>query len=59
MMRLPMEEQLKHYSNKLAYEIDLSDLMAALENGENVVVIDARSSEAYATGHNLRFAKRR
>jgi enamine deaminase RidA (YjgF/YER057c/UK114 family) len=46
-----MEEQLKHYSNKLAYEIDSWDLKMALENGENVVVIDARSSQAYATGH--------
>ena len=46
-----MEEQLKHYSNKLAYEIDSSDLMAALENGESVVVVDARSSQAYAAGH--------
>ena len=48
-----MEEQLKHYSNKPAYEIDSSDLMAALENGESVVVVDARSPQAYAAGHIL------
>jgi len=42
-----MDEQLKHYSNKLAYEIDSWDLKVALEGGENVIVIDARSTQAY------------
>lgn len=46
-----MEEQLAHYSNKLAYEIDSWDLKIALERGDNVTVIDARSAEAYATEH--------
>lgn len=46
-----MEEQLKHYSNKLAYEIDSWDLKVALERGDNFIVIDARSPEAYATEH--------
>lgn len=46
-----MEDQLKHYSNKLAYETDSWDLKVALERRENVVVIDARSAEAYVTGH--------
>ena len=46
-----MENQLKHYSNKLAFETDSWDLKAVLERHENVVVIDARSPEAYATGH--------
>jgi rhodanese-related sulfurtransferase len=46
-----MDEQLKHYADKLAYEIDSWDLKVARENGENVVVIDARSPEAYAAGH--------
>lgn len=46
-----MEEQFKHYSNKLAYEIDSWDLKVALERGDNVTVIDARSLEAYTTEH--------
>lgn len=46
-----MEEQLQHYANKLAYEIDSWDLKVALEQGENIVVVDARSPEAYAREH--------
>ena len=33
------------------YEIDSWDLKVALENGENVIVIDARSSQASAAEH--------
>lgn len=43
--------QLQHYANKLQYEIDAWDLKVALERGDNVVVIDARSPDAYATEH--------
>lgn len=46
-----MEEQLKHYSDKLAYEIDAWDLKVALESKENIIVIDARSPQAYAAEH--------
>ena len=46
-----MEEQLKHYADKLAYEIDAWDLKVAIEAGEKIVVIDARSPQAYALGH--------
>ena len=46
-----MEEQLKHYSNKLAYEIDSWDLKVALDRGEDLTVIDARSPETYAVEH--------
>ena len=46
-----MSAQLKHYEDKLAFEIDSWDLKAALELGENVVVIDARSLEAYRKEH--------
>jgi rhodanese-related sulfurtransferase len=42
-----MDEQLKHYENKLAFETDSWDLKVALESGERVIVIDARSPEAY------------
>lgn len=46
-----MEEQLRHYADKLAYEIDSWDLRVALDQGEAVIVIDARSPQAYAAGH--------
>lgn len=46
-----MDEQLKHYAAKLAYEIDSWDLQVARENGEKVIVIDTRSAQAYAAEH--------
>lgn len=46
-----MEEQLHYYMEKLAYEIDSSDLQAALNAGENILVIDARSTVAYQADH--------
>ena len=46
-----MEDQLKHYADKLAYEIDSWDLKVALDAGDNVIVIDTRSPEAYASEH--------
>lgn len=46
-----MDAQLKHYADKLAYETDSWDLKVALEAGERLIVIDARSPQAYATGH--------
>jgi rhodanese-related sulfurtransferase len=46
-----MDEQLKHYEGKLAFETDSWDLNAALESGENIIVIDARSPEAYQKAH--------
>ena len=46
-----MEEQLKHYADKLAYEIDSWDLKVALERGDNLTLIDARSPAAYAIEH--------
>lgn len=46
-----MDDQLKHYSDKLAYEIDSWDLKVALESGEHIVVIDARSPEAFQREH--------
>ncbi len=44
-------DQLRHYSNKLTYEIDSWDLKVALERGENLLVIDTRSPQAFATEH--------
>jgi hypothetical protein len=36
--------QFKHYSDKLAFEIDSWDLKAALEGGESITIVDARSA---------------
>lgn len=46
-----MHEQIKHYEDKLKYEMDPSDLRAALDAGEAVVVVDARRPEAFAREH--------
>lgn len=46
-----MDEQLKHYLNKLTYEIDSWDLKAALDAGETITVVDARSPEAFRREH--------
>ena len=46
-----MEEQLNHYLNKLTYEADSWDLKLMLAAKENVIVIDARSAQAYAAEH--------
>lgn len=42
-----MQEQLKHYLDKLAYEMDPSDLFYAIENGESFVAIDTRQPFGY------------
>lgn len=46
-----MDDQLKHYSDKLAHEIDAWDLQEALGAGERVMVVDTRSPEAYGREH--------
>ncbi len=46
-----MEEQLKHYEDKLAYETDSWDLKEALDAGENIVVIDARPPGVFEAEH--------
>ena len=38
-----VKDQIQHYEDKLKYETDSWDLNEAIQNGENVVVIDARS----------------
>lgn len=47
----PMDEQIKHYQSKLAFETDSWDLKGVLESGEAVLVIDTRSPEAYHKEH--------
>lgn len=46
-----MEAQIKHYENKLAFEMDPSDLFDALNNGEKIVVIDARKAFGFEAEH--------
>lgn len=46
-----MDEQIRHYQNKLAFETDAWDLQVALDAGDKVIVIDARSPEAYRREH--------
>lgn len=46
-----MEAQIKHYENKLAFEMDSSDLFDALNNGENVIVVDARKAFGFEADH--------
>ena len=46
-----LDAQQSHYANKLAYEIDSWDLSVAVAAGENIVVLDARSPEAFAREH--------
>ena len=46
-----MKDHIQHYEDKLRYETDSWDLNEAIQNGENIVVIDARSPEAFAEGH--------
>lgn len=42
-----MQEQIKFYENKLRYEMDPSDLFEALENNEDIVVVDTRQFFGY------------
>ena len=46
-----MEDQIKFYENKLAFEMDPSDLFEALNNGEKVIAIDARKSFGFEAEH--------
>ncbi len=46
-----MNDQLQHYQAKLNYEIDAWDLKEAIDAGEKVTLVDARSPEVYAHEH--------
>jgi len=46
-----MNAQIKHYEDKLSYEMDPSDLFAALSDGENVIALDARKPFGYEAEH--------
>lgn len=45
------EQQIKHYQDKLAYEIDSWDAHQAHLNGEKIIILDVRSPEAYSKEH--------
>lgn len=45
-----MIDRAEYYAAKLAYETDASDVHAALKAGDEIVVIDVRSDEAWAQG---------
>ncbi|MEU3955035.1 rhodanese-like domain-containing protein [Streptomyces achromogenes] len=44
-------DQLAYYQAKLAYEMDSADLQAALADGQDLVVVDGRGTEAYEAEH--------
>ena len=46
-----MNDQLKHYTDKLEFETDSWDLQTALDKGEKIIVIDARSTQSYQREH--------
>lgn len=46
-----MDKQIKHYEDKLSYEMDSWDLYESMNNKQAIVVIDARSAEAYNIRH--------
>lgn len=46
-----MDAQIKHYENKLAFEMDPSDLFEALKNGEKVIALDARKAFGFEAEH--------
>ena len=44
-------DQIEFYEAKLSFETDSWDLFEAIKSGESVVVVDARSEDAYKTEH--------
>lgn len=46
-----MMERTLYFKTKLEYEIDSADLMDAIKNGDNIIIIDARSKEIYSKEH--------
>lgn len=46
-----MEKQINYYSAKLAYEMDPSDLYTSLEEGQEIIVIDARKPSGFEAEH--------
>ncbi len=45
------DETLAYYQRKLTHETDASDTYAALKAGEDIIVVDVRSDDAWRQGH--------
>jgi rhodanese-related sulfurtransferase len=48
---MKMDAQIKHYENKLSFEMDPSDLFDALNKEEKVIPLDARKTFCYQDEH--------
>jgi len=46
-----MNAQINYYENKLKFEIDPADLFVAMNNGEKVLAVDARSTTSFDAEH--------
>ena len=46
-----MNEQISYYRRKLEFEIDSWDLYEAINRGDEITVIDARSAESFKNEH--------
>ena len=46
-----MNEQIKHYQDKLKYEMDPSDLFAEFEKGDAYIALDTRQSFGFEQEH--------
>jgi len=46
-----MNQQIRHYEDKLRYEIDAADLISAIRDKEDLVIVDARSADAFEREH--------
>ncbi|PXY40038.1 rhodanese [Flavobacterium cheongpyeongense] len=46
-----MEDQIKFYENKLAFEMDPSDLFEAMNKGEKIIALDARKPFGFEAEH--------
>ena len=46
-----MQKQIEFYENKLAYEMDPSDLWDALENNKHIIALDTRQSFGFNKEH--------
>ena len=46
-----MTAQIQYYEKKLAFEMDPADLFEALNNGKNIIPVDARASFGYEAEH--------
>lgn len=46
-----MDLQINYYENKLAFEMDSSDLFDALNNNEKIIPLDTRKTDGFETEH--------